>query len=239
MPVELRKRKAAAEPAPAPAPKKAVSRSSSKASTAKAKTPTAKAAPAKAAAPSGAPEVGSTIELDGFGGAVETNDGEATTLKKLVDDSKGGVVLLAYPKASTPGCTTQVCLARDSFAELTSTGFSIFGISRDSPKANTTFKTKQNLPYSLICDKEGTLITAIGLKKAPSGTTRGVFVVDRTGKVLAARAASPKDSVDVVKELVGGSKLDNDADDVKPSSAEQKVEEEGKDPKDADGAGKE
>lgn len=48
--------------------------------------------------------VGDVIDLEGFGGEVQTNDGEKTTLKKLVDDSKSGVVLFTYPKASTPGC---------------------------------------------------------------------------------------------------------------------------------------
>ena len=52
----------------------------------------------------GAPSVGDTITLDGFGGEVETNDEEKVTLSKLVDDSKSGVVLFTYPKASTPGC---------------------------------------------------------------------------------------------------------------------------------------
>lgn len=50
------------------------------------------------------PNVGDTIALDGFGGEIETNDGAKTTLKKLVDESNGGVVLFTYPKASTPGC---------------------------------------------------------------------------------------------------------------------------------------
>lgn len=47
---------------------------------------------------------GETIIIDGFGGEIETNDGEKVTLKKLVDESKSGVVLFTYPKASTPGC---------------------------------------------------------------------------------------------------------------------------------------
>lgn len=53
---------------------------------------------------SGPLEVGDVIDLEDFGGEVETNDGETTTLKKLVDESKAGVVLFTYPKASTPGC---------------------------------------------------------------------------------------------------------------------------------------
>jgi peroxiredoxin Q/BCP len=99
--------------------------------------------------------------------------------------------------------TTQVCLFRDSYTPLTATGYAIFGLSADSPKANTTFKTKQKLPYTLLCDPSQTLIGAIGLKKAPKGTTRGVFVVDKQGKVLAAEAGGPAATVEVVRKLVG------------------------------------
>ncbi|ESZ97410.1 merozoite capping protein-1 [Sclerotinia borealis F-4128] len=146
--------------------------------------------------------VGETIDLEGFGGEIETNDGEKTTLKKLVDESKSGVVLFTYPKASTPGCTTQVCAFRDSHTSLSDTGYSIYGLSKDSPKANTTFKTKQKLPYTLLCDTKASLISAIGLKKGNS-TTRGVFIIDKSGKVLAAQPGSPKGTLEVVEQLIG------------------------------------
>jgi peroxiredoxin Q/BCP len=100
--------------------------------------------------------------------------------------------------------TKQVCLFRDSYEPFTAAGYSIFGLSNDSPKANTTFKTKQKLPYTLLCDPAQTLISAIGLKKAPKGTTRGVFVVDKSGKVLAAEPGGPDATCEVVKKLVGG-----------------------------------
>ncbi|EEY14508.1 peroxiredoxin DOT5 [Verticillium alfalfae VaMs.102] len=138
----------------------------------------------------------------GFGGEIETNDGKKTTLKALVDESKAGVVLFTYPKASTPGCTTQVCLFRDSYEPLTATGLAIYGLSADSTKANTTFKEKKELPYPLLCDPQRTLIGAIGLKKAPSGTQRGVFVVNKEGKILAAEPGGPAATVEVVKKLV-------------------------------------
>lgn len=63
-----------------------------------------KKAEAKKAAKSDKVEVGDIIDLDTFGGEIETNDGETTSLKKLVDESEAGVVLFTYPKASTPGC---------------------------------------------------------------------------------------------------------------------------------------
>lgn len=61
-------------------------------------------APAPATSAGGKPVVGEIISLEGFGGEIETNDGTKTTLKALVDESKAGVVLFTYPKASTPGC---------------------------------------------------------------------------------------------------------------------------------------
>lgn len=233
MPPELRKRKApAAEPSAVPPAKKKgpIAKAVAKVKEVVSPKAKAKAEPkkngalkAKASASTGKIAVGETITLEGFGGEIETNDGTKTTLKALVDESKSGVVLFTYPKASTPGCkyssnhplrlelqtlidlsgTTQVCLFRDSYTPLTSTGFAIYGLSKDSPKANTTFKEKQKLPYPLLCDQSASLISAIGLKKAPAGTTRGVFVVDKSGKILAAEAGGPAATVEVVKKLIG------------------------------------
>ncbi|THV49055.1 hypothetical protein BGAL_0213g00010 [Botrytis galanthina] len=173
--------------------------------------PQVKASKASAAAPAPAPAattkavVGETIDLKGFGGEIETNEGEKTTLEKLVSESKNGVVLFTYPKASTPGCTNQVCAFRDSHPTLLLTGYTIYGLSKDSPKSNTTFKTNQKLPYTLLCDTKSSLISAIGLKNA-KGTTRGVFVIDKSGKVLAAQAGSPKGTLEVVEGLIGAKK---------------------------------
>ncbi|KAF2833736.1 AhpC-TSA-domain-containing protein [Ophiobolus disseminans] len=176
-----------------------------------------------AAKTGGAATPGDTINLTTFGGEVETHDGSKTTLAKLVQESKGGVVLFTYPKASTPGCTKQVCLFRDSYEPLTATGYSIYGLSNDSPKANTTFKTKQKLPYTLLCDPAQTLISAIGLKKAPKGTTRGVFVVDKAGKVLAAESGGPAETVEVVRKLVDGNTAGESKEDVEAANTADEV----------------
>lgn len=115
MPVTLRKRKT-----PPPQPERATKKKGGpKAAVSKAKDAvkeklsnkpkpkeTAPAVPATAASPTPAtgPSVGDVITLAGFGGEVETNDGKKTTLEELVKESKNGVVLFTYPKASTPGC---------------------------------------------------------------------------------------------------------------------------------------
>ncbi|KAL8802568.1 MAG: hypothetical protein Q9182_003733 [Xanthomendoza sp. 2 TL-2023] len=199
--VELRKRREAPLDALQPPQKK--SSSSTKAKTEAVST---KAAPTSANGADKAKKVtvGQFIDLEGFGGVVETQDGKTTNLKMLVDESKNGVVLFTYPKASTPGCTTQACLFRDEYTPLTATGYSIFGLSSDSPKSNTTFKTKQNLPYTLLCDPSATLITAIGMRKAPKGIVRGVFVVSKAGKVEAVEPGGPAATVEAVRGLVKG-----------------------------------
>lgn len=122
--VELRKRKT---PPPAPvrpakkksAPKKTTAEKAKEAVVEKVAAvkeavtgkPAAKAAkanggdaPAATASAGGPPKVGDTIDLATFGGEIETHEGTKTTLAKLVDESKSGVVLFTYPKASTPGC---------------------------------------------------------------------------------------------------------------------------------------
>ncbi|MCJ1340117.1 hypothetical protein MMC09_005411 [Bachmanniomyces sp. S44760] len=210
--VELRKRKAP-DNVSAPPVKKATSVKSA-ASSASAANGAGKAPQIKA---------GDTLTLDGFGGEVETNDGEKTTLKALIEKSEAGVVVFTYPKASTPGCTTQACLFRDEFTPLTATGFSIYGLSSDSPKSNTTFKTKQSLPYTLLCDPALNLIGAIGFKKAPKGTTRGVFVIDKQAKVLGAEAGGPAATVEVVRKLLTGK--GTQVPDTDPSAAHEEAAE--------------
>jgi peroxiredoxin Q/BCP len=103
--------------------------------------------------------------------------------------------------------TVQACAFRDGHEFLTSTGLTIFGLSGDSPKSNTTFKTKQSLPYTLLCNPSYSLIGAIGMQHGTAHKTkRGVFAVDKKGKVLLAFAGGPIPTVDAVKKLVDSMK---------------------------------
>ena len=108
--VQLRKRKT---PPPSttstpPALKKAASKSSvkSNASTKTASTTDVKASTGAngSAGRGGKLQAGQTVDLEGFGGEVETQEGRKVTLKELVDGAQGDVVVFTYPKASTPGC---------------------------------------------------------------------------------------------------------------------------------------
>ncbi|KAL8953802.1 MAG: hypothetical protein Q9222_000367 [Ikaeria aurantiellina] len=202
--VELRKRREAPSDVVQPPLKKTTSSAGKTSAKANSISDASKSTPpsSNGSAKSAKHAIGDTIDLDDFGGQIETHEGDKTTLKQLVDASKTGVVLFTYPKASTPGCTTQACLFRDEYSTLTATGYSIFGLSNDSPKSNTTFRTKQGLPFTLLCDPNATLIDAIGMKKGPKGTVRGVFIVSKAGIIEAVEPGGPAATVDVVRKLV-------------------------------------
>ncbi|GME71806.1 unnamed protein product [[Candida] boidinii] len=136
---------------------------------------------------------------------LENQDGKELNLLKLAKDSKI-LVIFAYPKASTPGCTRQAQGFRDTFEELKSQGAVVVGLSADLPKSQTSFKLKQNLQYDLLCDPKREFIGLLGAKKTPSsGIIRSHWVfVDGELKFKDLKV-SPEQSVskanDEVKQL--------------------------------------
>jgi peroxiredoxin Q/BCP len=100
------------------------------------------------------------------------------------------VVLFFYPKASTPGCTVEACEFRDTFKKFEKKGVVVLGISKDTPKAQTTFKVNQKLPYTLLCDVDKKVVEAYGVWKEKNmygkkvmGIERTTFVIDEKGKI--------------------------------------------------------
>jgi peroxiredoxin Q/BCP len=76
---------------------------------------------------------------------------------------KGPVLVYFYPKADTPGCTTQACNLRDSFVALSDKGIQVVGVSQDNAEKQAAFKAKYNLPFILVADTEGLLGKAFGV----------------------------------------------------------------------------
>jgi peroxiredoxin Q/BCP len=115
-------------------------------------------------------------------------------------DLKGRwTVLYAYPKDSTPGCTTEACDFRDNWARVESMGAQVLGISRDSLKSHQNFIAKQQLPFRLLSDPETALLKPLGAfgkkmmyGKEVEGIIRSTFLVDPKGVI---REAWPKVSV--------------------------------------------
>ncbi len=99
-------------------------------------------------------------------------------------------VVYFYPKASTPGCTTQACGLRDTQAELRKLGVQVLGISPDAPAKIKKFVDKYALNFTLLGDEDHKVAEAYGvwgLKKFMGrefmGILRTTFVVDSSGKI--------------------------------------------------------
>lgn len=115
-------------------------------------------------------------------------DGKKVSLKDFRD--KKVVALYFYPKAMTPGCTTQACGIRDSKAELKKAGIVVLGVSPDSPERLTKFTEKQDLNFELLSDPENKIsqkYDAYGLKKFMGreymGVKRMTFIIGKDGKL--------------------------------------------------------
>ena len=76
---------------------------------------------------------------------------------------QGYTLVYFYPKADTPGCTAQGCSLRDAYADLTTKGVTVIGVSTDDVAAQAAFREKYHLPFTLIADKDQTVIKAFGV----------------------------------------------------------------------------
>jgi peroxiredoxin Q/BCP len=109
---------------------------------------------------------------------------------KLSDFRGQPVVVYFYPKADTPGCTTQACGVRDHQADYAATGATVLGISPDPVAKVKKFHDKQNLNFLLLADEDHAVAESYGVwvQKSMYGRTymgneRTTFVVDPGGKV--------------------------------------------------------
>jgi len=117
-----------------------------------------------------------------------TDTGESLTLSSLRGQ---WVVLYAYPKDDTPGCTTEACEFRDLFPKFKKDKAVILGISPDSVKAHVKFKTKYELPFTLLADEDKVALQAYDIWKEKSmygkkymGVERTTFVIDPKGQIV-------------------------------------------------------
>jgi len=94
------------------------------------------------------------------------------------------VVLYFYPKADTPGCTTEACEFRDDIRGFEEKGAVVLGISPDKPAAQARFKTKYNLPFSLLADEEKATAQAYGVWKEKNMYGKKVMGIQRTTFVI-------------------------------------------------------
>jgi peroxiredoxin Q/BCP len=116
-------------------------------------------------------------------------DGRAV---KLSDYRGQNVVLYFYPKADTPGCTTQACGVRDHLADYSAAGAVVLGVSPDSVAKVKKFHDKQGLNFALLADEGHAVADEYGVwvqksmyGKTYFGNERTTFVIDASGEVAA------------------------------------------------------
>ncbi len=105
------------------------------------------------------------------------------------DDFAGRrLIMFFYPKAMTPGCTTEACDFRDSYQELLDAGYALVGISPDEPDLNAEFKKKEGLPFPLLSDQDHALAEKLGAwgtkklyGKEVVGLLRSTFIISPDG----------------------------------------------------------
>ena len=118
-------------------------------------------------------------------------DGSTVSLE---DFSGQHVIVYFYPKASTPGCTTQACDFRDSLESLKAAGYQVLGVSPDPVSDLKKFVEKEELSFPLLSDEDHAVAEAYGAwgekknyGKVYEGLIRSTVVVDAGGTVKLAQ----------------------------------------------------
>ena len=130
-----------------------------------------------------------------------------------LEDFRGRKLLVYfYPKADTPGCTTQSCDVRDHRQEFVDLGVDVVGISPDEPGAQLAFDRKFSLGFPLLADTDHAVADAWGTwgekklyGKAYMGVIRSSFLVDEDGRIEQAwYKVSPSKTVPNAQRALAG-----------------------------------
>jgi thioredoxin-dependent peroxiredoxin len=112
---------------------------------------------------------------------------------KLSDFRGRPVVLYFYPKDDTPGCTTEACEFRDAYDVFRDHGAEVLGVSPDDVASHGKFKTKYELPFTLLADPQHEVAEKFGVwgerkayGKTYMGINRSTFIIDSEGNVVRA-----------------------------------------------------
>jgi peroxiredoxin Q/BCP len=134
-------------------------------------------------------------------------DSEEVSLSDLRGET---VVLYFYPRADTPGCTTQACGIRDHRSDYEAAGVRVLGVSPDPVDAVAKFADKHSLGFTLLADADHSVADAYGTwvekrnyGKTYMGVQRSTFIIDPDGKIASViEKSSPNTHDDEVLRLV-------------------------------------
>lgn len=131
-------------------------------------------------------------------------------LHKLSDYRGQKVILYFYPKDNTAGCTKQACGFKDRYPLIQEKGAVVLGISKDSVRTHKNFKTKYDLPFTLLSDPEHQVIEMYDVWKEKKnygrvymGIVRSTYLIDENGIIVKALEKvkpdqNPQDMVDAL-----------------------------------------
>lgn len=130
---------------------------------------------------------------------------------RLQDFRGKRVVLYFYPRDDSPGCTTHACGFRDSYAQIESKNAVVLGVSADDVASHQAFKTKYDLPFPLLVDRDHKISEAYGTWRERErdgvksmGMARSHFVIDEQGKVADVQYnVAPADSPEKAIGMLG------------------------------------
>jgi peroxiredoxin Q/BCP len=119
------------------------------------------------------------------------------------------VVVYFYPKAFTPGCTTESCDFRDHHGTFQAQGYEVVGVSPDAPEKLADFRAEYELPFRLLSDPDHAVAEAYGAwgtkknyGKEYEGLIRSTFVIDDGTITSAMTNVRAKGHVDrIVRDL--------------------------------------
>ncbi len=109
--------------------------------------------------------------------SLKNQDGQLISLEN--NKGKTWTVVYFYPKAGTPGCTTQACAFRDSVKIINKAGAVVYGISTDNVLDLKKFQNKHRLNFNLLSDKDGNVSITYGTKMPILTMSKRVtFIID-------------------------------------------------------------
>lgn len=111
----------------------------------------------------------------------------------LADYAGRYVILVFYPKDSTPGCTKQLCALRDDIAIFEKLNTAIFGVNPGSLESHERFVEKQSYPFPILVDADKEMARQYGALKPEGGIQRTVYIIGPQGQVVFAQQGMPTD----------------------------------------------
>jgi peroxiredoxin Q/BCP len=98
--------------------------------------------------------------------------------------SAGATVVYFYPTDFTPGCTAYACALRDLQSEIKNAGMSVVGISPQSPETHAKFRSKYNLPFTLLSDADKEVVKMYGVNGPLGfGVRRATYLIDGSRRI--------------------------------------------------------